>query len=77
MNQKMTLLELREQHGYSLATVQKKCGVEPAALSRSERGMTILKLENVIRLLDLYDVKFEDVDWLLEGETEQTKKTSV
>lgn len=77
MDEKMTLLEIRQQHGYSLAMVQRKCGVEPAALSRSERGMSSLKLENVVRILDLYDVKFEDVDWLLEEQNEQTKKTSV
>lgn len=74
MDEKMTLLEIRQQYGYSLAMVQRKCGVEPAALSRSERGISSLKLENIVRILDFYNVKFEDVDWLLE---EQTKKTSV
>lgn len=75
IKEKVTLLELRQREDYSLAKVRDLCGVEPAALSRIERGLSTPTFDTLVRLLDLYDVEFEAIDWLV-NENEANKKDS-
>ena len=77
MMKKYTLKELREKNHWTLEEVGKKLGgVSRQAVSSWESGERVPQLDNVIQFLKIFNVKFEQVNWLKtdSGKTKGRKK---
>lgn len=55
---------IRERMGITQAEVGEKLGIQSQHVSKYERGETVPTWENLIKLIDLYDV---NINWLLTG----------
>lgn len=62
---KVTLKQARLDAGITRKDVAERIGVQSETLYRYETGEIAPKLWVAIELLNLYGLKFEDVDWLI------------
>jgi len=58
------LRQIRERIGITQAELGEKLGIQFQHVSKYERGETVPTWENLIKLIDLYDV---NINWLLAG----------
>ncbi len=55
------LKSLREQYGYSQATVAKALGIKYQSYGAYESGITVPTLQNFIKLAKFFDVTYEEL----------------
>ncbi len=58
-----TLEELRKKNKLTQNQVGEHLGVSRQAVQQFEKGESSPKLSTIKRILDLYKVKFEQIDW--------------
>lgn len=68
MTMKMSLRAARMNAGLSIKEAAKQLGVDEKALGRYELGRVYPNIRIVCKLLDLYGVQFDDIDFRIREE---------
>lgn len=63
---KYSLRELREKNNMTLEQVGQKMGVNRQAIHCWETGKRTPQIRNIYKFLEIYGVKFEDVEWIVK-----------
>lgn len=67
--EKITLRALRVNNGYTLETASDLLGISVDTLSKYERGKSKISIDVINKILQLYHVKYENIDFLYPNVT--------
>ena len=60
-NRLRELVALRVKHGLTQVEMAKELGISPSTYSAREQGLTPFTVPEVLKILEMFGVKFEDI----------------